>query len=56
MFSLRGIISDRIRSGEIVASKVHREAEVPDPKYVRRGEGHAMGKGATTRGGNNQAE
>lgn len=52
---LSGKISDRIRSGEIVAGKVHREAEQPSAEAVRDGKGQGLGKGATTRGGNNGA-
>lgn len=55
MFSLRGVISDRIRRGEIVASKVHRTDEVPSPEAVRGAKGQGLGKGATTRGGNKGA-
>lgn len=53
---LPGKISDRIRSGEIVAGKVHREAEQPSPDAVRDGKGHSLGKGATERGGRAGAE
>lgn len=53
---LPGKISDRIRSGEIAAGKVERAKEEPSSDAVRGGEGHAMGKGATDRGGRNGAE
>lgn len=54
--ALPGKISDRIRSGEIVASNVHREPEQPSPDAVRDGKGHSMGNGATGRGGRAGAE
>jgi hypothetical protein len=56
MFPLKGKISNRIRKGEIAAGKVERPPERPSPAAVRRAKGHSMGKGATTRGGNNKAE
>lgn len=56
MKALSGKISDRIQSGEIVAGKTHREQEMPSASAVRGACGHSCGKGATTRGGNAQAE
>ncbi len=45
---LSGIISDRIRSGEVKAPlKYERQPEEPDPKAVRGGKGRSLGKGAT---------
>jgi hypothetical protein len=53
---LRGKTSDRIRSGEIAAGKIERPPETPSTEAVRDAEGHGLGKGATTRGGNAGAE
>lgn len=53
--ALSGKTSDRIRSGEITASAVHRTKEEPSTDAVRNGEGHGLGKGATDRGGRNGA-
>lgn len=52
---LPGKISDRIRSGEIAAGSVERQVEKPSDAAVQSGEGHSMGNGATTRGGNQGA-
>lgn len=48
---LSGKTSDRIRKGEIAAGKVERADERPSAAAVKAGEGTALGKGATTRGG-----
>ncbi len=46
--ALRGITSDRIRSGDIppeaVSNKRIPADDRPDPKIVRTGSGHALGK------------
>lgn len=50
MKELRGSTSDRIRRGEIVASKHHREIteeEEPPAWAVKAAEGHGLGAGAT---------
>ena len=53
---LSGKTSDRIRSGELAAGKVERADERPTPEATRAGQGHALGKGATDRGGRAGAE
>lgn len=52
---LKGPISDRIRSGEIAAGSMQREVDKPSDSAVKSGEGHSLGDGATTRGGNQGA-
>lgn len=50
--ALRGPISDRIRSGEIPVHTVDRKADPPSAEAVRGAEGHGLGNGAGSRGGN----
>lgn len=52
MKKLRGIISDRIRSGELppdVRVKYTRTEDKPSAKAVRDGSGKGLGQGATRR-------
>lgn len=50
--ALRGPISDRIRSGEIPVHDVDRTPEQPSADAVKGAEGHGLGNGAGSRGGN----
>lgn len=50
MVELSGIISDRIRRGEIDADPLAKRTPVdesPSPDSLRYGEGHGLGQGAT---------
>lgn len=50
--ALKGPISDRIRSGDIPVHDVERVSDKPSAEAVRGAEGHGMGNGAGSRGGN----
>jgi hypothetical protein len=49
MFKLKGIISDRIRKGEIPKDALNPGRQQPEPsaKAIKRAKGQGLGKGAT---------